>query len=64
MRSVGVATEESAIWPGYALLTGPDDQEDQKNPGGDTINPTGVSVATPLEGEEAEDLKKTVADNS
>ena len=43
--------------------TGPDDQEDQKNPGGDTINPTGVSVASPPKGDEAEDVEKPAGDN-
>ena len=32
--------------------TGPDDQQDRDNPGGETLNPAGVSNDEPAEGDE------------
>jgi hypothetical protein len=38
--------------------TGPDDQSDRENPGGETLNPTGVSTDDPAEGDEEADPKQ------
>ncbi|UYY58750.1 hypothetical protein [Sphingomonas sp. S2-65] len=38
--------------------TGPEDQSDKDNPGGETLNPSGVSTDAPAEGGEESEPKQ------